>query len=136
MYKKSNIGQTHHNNLVDSNMQSLSAAQRNHILSLLDSGHSAHQISTSTGLHHTTISILFRKHHPYLQRHSGGCPSKLSEADTCYALHLITSRKAENAAQITQTLQDITNQSLTAQTTCNHLKNAGMKAVVNVREPL
>ena len=94
-----------------------SAALHTHILSLLDSGHSGHQISSSTGLHLSTISRLHRKHHPYLQKPTGGCPSKLSEADTCYAQHLITSRKAENAPQITQILQDITSQSLTSQTT-------------------
>src|SRR4051794_19255331 len=98
-------------------MQPLSAAQCNHVLSLLDSGHSAIQISLSTSLHFSTISRLCRKHYPYLQKPSGGHPPKLSEADTCSAQHLITSWKAENAVQITQTLYDITNQSLTAQTT-------------------
>src|SRR5204863_6184331 len=93
-------------------MHPVSAAQLNHILSLLDSGHSAHDISPLTGLHHTTISRLQRKHHPYLQKAIGGCPPKLSEADTHYAQHLITSRKAENASQITQILHEITNQPL------------------------
>jgi hypothetical protein len=116
-------------------MQPLSAAQRNHILSLLDSGHSAHQISSSTGVHHTTISKLHRQYCPYLQKHSGGCPKRLSEADTCYALHLITSRKAENAVQVTKTLQDITNQPLSAQTTRRYLRNTGMKAVVKTKRP-
>ena len=87
-YKNFNIGQTNYNNLVESNMQPLSAAQRNHIFSLLDSGHSAHQISSSTGVHHTTISKLHRKYCSYLQKHSGEHPKKLSEADTHYALHL------------------------------------------------
>ena len=117
-------------------MRSLSNTQRNHILSLLDSGHSAHQISSSTGVHHTTISKLHRQYCPYLQKHSGGRPKKLSEADTRYALHLITSRKAENAVQITQTLKDITNQSLTAQTTHNYLKIAEMKSAVKTKKPL
>ena len=67
-YKNFNTGQITHNNLVESNMQPLSTAQRNHFLSLLDSGHSAHQISSSTGLHISTISRLRRKHHPYLQK--------------------------------------------------------------------
>jgi transposase len=136
VFNKSNIGQINHNNLVDSNMQPLSAAQCNHILSLLDSGHSATQISSSTGIHFSTISRLCRKHCPYLQKPSGGHPPKLSEADRHYAQHLITSWKAENAVQITQTLQDITNQSLTSQTTCNHLKKAGLKAVVKAKKPL
>ena len=92
-------------------MHPVSGAQLNYILSLLDSGQSATQISSSTGLHFSTISRLHRKHCPYLQKPSGGRPPKLSEADTRYALHLITSRKAENAVQITQTLQDITTHS-------------------------
>jgi transposase len=117
-------------------MHPVSGAQLHHILSLLDSGHSAHHISSLTGLHHTTISRLQRKHHPYLQKVSAGRPPKLSEADTHYAQHLITSRKAENASQITQILQEITNQSLTSQTTRNHLKKAGLKAVVKAKKPL
>jgi len=116
-------------------MHPVSGAQLNHILSLLDSGHSAHHISSLTGLHHTTISRLQRKHHPYQQKVSAGCPPKLSETDTCYAQHLITSRKAENASQITQILQEVTNQSLTSQTTRNHLKKAGLKAVVKAKSP-
>ena len=77
-----------------------------------------------------------RKHCPYLQKAIGGCPPKLSEADTHYAQHLITSRKAENASQITQIFQEITNQPLTSQTTRNHLKKAGLKAVVKAKKPL
>ena len=117
-------------------MHPVSGAQLNHILSLLDSGHSAHDISPLTGLHHTTISRMQRKHHPYLQKVIGGHPTKLSEADTHYAQHLITSRKAENASQITQILQEITNQPLTSQTTRNHLKKAGLQAVVKAKKPL
>src|SRR5436189_115219 len=41
-----------------------------------------------------------------------------------------------SAAQITQILQEITNQSLTSQTTRNHLKNAGLKAVVKAKKPV
>src|ERR1700738_2249569 len=117
-------------------MQPLTASQCKDILSLLDSGHSSHQISSSTGLHISTISRLRRKHRPYLQKPTGGRPPKLSKADIRYAQHLIISRKAENASQITQVLQDIPSQSLTPQTTRNHLKMAGMKAVVKAKKPL
>ena len=96
--------------LVDSNMHPVSAAQLNHNLSLLNYGHSGHDISSHIGLHHTTISIICRKHCPDLQNVLAGHPPKLSEANTCYAQHLITSRKAENATQITQILQQVTNQ--------------------------
>src|SRR4051812_20021390 len=101
-----------------------------HILSLLDSGHSAHQISSSTGLHTSTISRLRSKHRSSLQKSLGGRPLKLNPANTRHAIHLITSRKAENAVQITKTLRDITNQPLSAKTVCHHLFQAEMKAVV------
>src|SRR6516162_5331033 len=109
-------------------MRSLTAAQTKHILSMLDSGHSAHQISSSTGFHTGTISRLCSKHCSSLQKSLGGCPSKLTPANTRHAIHLITSRKAENAVQITRTLRDIINQPLSAKTVCCHLSQAGMKA--------
>src|SRR4051794_1981795 len=117
-------------------MQPLSTSQCNYILSLLDSDHSACQISSSTGIHLSIIFRLRRKHCPYLQKPTGGRPPKLSEADTYYAQHLITSRKAENAFQITQILKEMTNQSLTSQTTCNYIKKAGMKSAVKAKKPL
>jgi transposase len=116
-------------------MRSLSPAQINHILFLLDSGKSAHQISSSTGIHTSTISRLRSKHRSSLQKPLGGRPSKLSPANTRHAIHLITSRKAENAVQITKTLRNITNQPLSAKTVRRHLGQAGMKAVVKRNRP-
>ena len=71
-------------------MRSLTATQTKHILSLLDSGHSAHQISSSTGLHTSTISRLCSKHRSSLQKSLGGCPPKLNPANTRHAIHLIS----------------------------------------------
>src|SRR3954447_18870685 len=79
MLRKFNMIQTNYNNIVDSNMHPVSGAQLNHILSLLDSCQSAHRISSLTGLNHSTISRLQRKHHPYLKKAPAGCPPKLSE---------------------------------------------------------
>jgi len=117
-------------------MKPLSAAQHQHILSLLEAGQSSHQISSSTGVHATTISRLHRKHHPYLPKSSGGHLPKLSPSNICHGIHLISSGKAENAVQVTRTLQDIINQPLSAQTTHHYLKEAGMKAVVKKKRPL
>jgi len=117
-------------------MRSLTPAKINHILHLLDSGQSAHQISSSTGVHPSTISRLRSKHRSTLQKSLGGRPSKLSAANTHYAVHLITSQKAENAVQITQTLKDIINQPLSAKTVRRHLSQSGMKAVVKKKMPL
>ena len=98
-------------------MKPLSPAQCNHILSLLDAGQSAHQISSTTGIHTSIITMINLGHHSCLQKSSGGHPSKHSPADTHYALHLIGSRKAENAAQITKTLQDIKDKPLFSNST-------------------
>src|SRR3984893_5037076 len=116
-------------------MKPLPTTQANHILSLLDSGHSAHQISSLTGVHTSTISRLHSKHHSSLSKPLGGQPSLLSDANICYALHLISSQKAENAVQITKSLQDITNQPLSSKTVCHGLQKAGMKAVVKQKKP-
>ena len=53
-------------------MKSLSAAQTQHILFLLDSGKSGEQISASTGGGTATISILCSKHCSSLQKSLGG----------------------------------------------------------------
>src|SRR5882724_5931337 len=116
-------------------MKPLSPAQRNCILSLLDAGQSSHQISSTTGVHHSTISRLHSKYLPHLHKPSGGPPFKLSAADTHYAQQLITSGKAENASQITKTLMGIKNEPLSSQTIHRHLKKAGLKAVVKQKKP-
>ena len=117
-------------------MQPLSTDQRNHIISLLEVGHSAYQISSATGINTGTIFSLHRKHHPYLPKSSGGHLTKLSSSNIHHGLCFIDIRKVENAVQVTKALQDITNEPLSAQTTCQHLKNAGMKAVVKRKRPL
>ena len=117
-------------------MQSLFLAQKNTILSLLDTGKSTHSISATTGVHASTISRLCSKQCSELQKSIGGHPSKLSPANIHYATHLITSWKAENAVQVTKTLCNIINQPLSPSTVHDHLKKAGMKAVVKSKCPL
>src|ERR1700720_3159489 len=128
----------HNNNLNHSTitMKAVSATQRNHILSLLDSGHSGHDISSQTGVSNATISRLCSRHRPYIKKASGGRPSKLSEQDLRYAIRLIGTEKAENAVQVAKALQDSTNQPLSAQTVRNGMKEVGMKAVVKKKRPL
>jgi len=60
----------------------------------------------------------------------GGHPSKLSDTDIHHAMHLINLGKADNAAQVTQILQNITNTTLSTEAVCLRLKGAGWKAVV------
>jgi transposase len=103
---------------------------------MLDAGCSAHSIASITGVHSSTISRLCSKERSELQKSSGGHPTKLSLANICHAVHLISSQKAENAVQVTKTPHNITNQSLSPSTVCLHLKKAGMKAVVKHKHPL
>ena len=117
-------------------MRTLFLTQKNHILSMLNAGHSAHSISSITGVHTSTISRLCSKECSELHKSSGGHPTKLSPANICHAVHLITTRKAENAVQVTKTLKNITNQSLSPTTVQCHLKKAGIKAVVKTKCPL
>ena len=111
-------------------MRTLSPAQKNHILSMLDAGHSAHSIASITGVHTSTISRLHSKERSELHKSFGGRPTKLFPTNIYYAIHLITTRKAENAVQVTKSLKNITNKSLSTTTVQRHLKKAGMKAVV------
>src|SRR3981189_647681 len=116
-------------------MRSLSPAQKNTILTMLDAGHSAYSIASTTGIHTSTISRLRSKKRSELQKSSGGRPKKLSPTNIRHAVHLITSRKAENAVQVTKTLSNITNQSLSPSTVRLHLKKAGMQPVDKSKRP-
>jgi len=116
-------------------MRSLSAADQDYILSLLDAGHSATQISASTAFSLGVVSKLRSKHHPHLAKSSGGHPSKLSSANIRHAQRLISSGKADTAVDVAKALRNITNQSLCVQTVRNSLKAAGMKAVVKKKKP-
>jgi hypothetical protein len=75
-------------------MKPVSATQRTHILSLLDSGHSGYDISTQTSVSVASISRLHFRHRPYIKKASGGHPSKLSEQDIHYAIQLIDTDKS------------------------------------------
>ena len=97
-------------------MRTLSLTQKNCILFMLDAGHSAHSIGSITGVHTSTIFRLHSKECSELHKSSSGCLTKLSPANIHYAVHLITTRKAENAVQVTKTLKNITNQSLSPTT--------------------
>ena len=99
---------------------------KNTILSQLDAGHSIHSITASIDVGIATISRLCSKKHSDFQRSAGDSPSKPSSINVCYAICLISSNKAENAAQITKALSTITNQPLHPNTVCHHLKKVSM----------
>ncbi len=117
-------------------MRTLSLIQKNCILFMLNAGHSAHSIGSITGVHTSTISRLCSKECSELHKSSGGRPTKLSLANIHHAVYLIITRKAENAVQVTKTLKNITNQSLSPTIVQHHLKKAGIKAVVKTKRLL
>jgi len=116
-------------------MRTLSLASQNHILSLLDAGHSATQIASNTGYSLGTVSKLRSKHRSHLSKSLGGRPPKLSSANIRHAQRLISSGKADTAVDVTKALKNITNQSLSAQTVHRSLKAAGLKAVAKKKKP-
>lgn len=131
--------QTSHSNTtitLTSIMKPLSSADKALIISVISAGLSFCQISSRSGHGLATISRIGPKHFPDLKKAVGGRPSKLSTSDICYATHLIHSKKAENAVEVTRQLRDITNQPLSPETTRRALKKAGLKAVVKKKKPL
>ena len=124
------------NHLFTTTMKLISAADKTQIISLLHSGLSTHQIASYTGYSTATVSRVASKHCPTISKAVGGCPSKLTASDIQYATHLISSKKADNAVQVTRQLRNMNNQSLSAQTTRRALKNAGLRAVVKQKKPL
>ena len=116
-------------------MKSLSPAVCDQIISLLNSNKSGYDIHSLTGVSPSTISRLRQKHCSHLPKASGGRPSKLSATDICHMTWLLMSGKADTAVQVTRTLSNITNNTVSAQTVRRHLKAAGMKAVVKKKRP-
>src|SRR6266481_8023375 len=117
-------------------MRPLSLDKLNIVISRLNSGQTTHQISSSTGVSIGTISKIHSAHCPDVSKSSGGLPVKLSPANIWHAVNLITSEKAEIAVQVSKALQTITNQPVTSQTVCRHLRRTSMKAVVKKKRSL
>jgi Transposase/DDE superfamily endonuclease len=116
-------------------MRTLSSASQNHILSLLEAGHTAGHIAASTGYGISTVSRLRSNHLPHLSKSLGGRPSKLSSANIRHAQRLISSGKADTAVDVAKALRNVTNQPLSAQTVRRNLKAAGLKAVAKKKKP-
>ena len=116
-------------------MRSLTPAQCTCVLELLDKGQSCPAISSITGIGVGSIFNIHSKHHSTISKSVGGCPQKLSPANTQYAIHCIASQKAENATEVTNTLQDMTNTFFLVKTVQRALRGTGMKAVTKQKQP-
>lgn len=107
-------------------MRPTSPAQVSQILTLLDSGHSTHQIQSLIGINAATVSRLRQKHRPTLAKSRGGRPLKLSQANIRHGVRLLTSGKAETAVQVAEALSKINGQPVSAKTVSRRLKSAGV----------
>ena len=97
-------------------MHKVTVAQTNHVLALLDSGTSGAKISQELNLGLGTISHICSQHCFDLPKSSGGHPVKLSSANIDYARCVMCMSKVDNAVQVAKALQNVTNQSISAQT--------------------
>jgi hypothetical protein len=116
-------------------MHALSEAKRNDILALLATNTPYPEIRLRTGASTGYISGLRSKYCPDLPVNKGGRPTKISPQNLRHSLHLIRSGALENAVQVSQALNDITNHSVHPQTVRRHLKKAGMRPVVKKNKP-
>ena len=117
-------------------MKSLSPATCDHVITMLQSGVSGHSIHHATGVSLGTISKLCSQHCFETPKSLGSCPIKLTSANITYAKHLIRMQKADNAVQVTKSLEDVINQSISSQTVRHSLHKAGIRPVVKKKHPL
>src|SRR5260370_35228349 len=117
-------------------MQSLASSKVEQVLSLIHSGHNAHQISAATGHHTSTITRIWSKHCPDVPKPHGGCPTKLSDNDIHHACCLITPGKAENSTQVPKLLQTITNKTLSPNPFSSKRTKVDSTPVVTQRQPI
>jgi hypothetical protein len=103
-------------------MRSLFTTQKNTILSQLDAGHFIRSIASTTGISTATIFGLCSKEHYSLHKSTGSHPAKLSSANICHAIHLISTQMAENVVQVTKSLSNMINKPLHPITTGHYLK--------------
>ena len=136
---KVNSGPTKPHNTIlffTTTMKAINSTTKANVIHLLHSGLSIRQIASQLSLSIGTVSNIRSKHCPGLANPSGGRPPKLSASDIRHALYLFSSKKAENAVQVTQALRDVGGTSLSASTTRRHLKSASLKAVIKEKTPL
>ncbi|KAJ1300234.1 hypothetical protein OPQ81_005063 [Rhizoctonia solani] len=117
-------------------MPKLSPAKVNNVLALLDKEiYSYPQICARTGVSIASISRICSKHRPDHLKSTGGCPHKLNPAATHYAVHLVTNHNSVSTWQATQTLCELTGESISPRTVHRALHQSGLKAVKKVKKP-
>ena len=117
-------------------MKSIPSPLRAHIIVLSNSGLSARQIASKTGLGKSTVARVIREILPEKENVKLGRPSKLSALDKRRIVSSITTGRADNAVQATHLINPALSSPISAQTVRNVLKAASLKAVVKKKKPL
>ena len=117
-------------------MKSIPTSIKANILVLSESGLSAGQIASKTGLGKSTVARVIKEILPEKENIKLGHPSKLSSLDKRRVVSSITTGKADNAVQATHLINSALSSPISAQTVCNVLKAASLKAVVKKKKPL
>jgi transposase len=117
-------------------MKSIPTPIRANILVLFESGLFARQIASKTGLGESTVARVINETLPEKENVKLGHPSKLSSLDRRRIVSSITTGKADNAVQATHLISPALTSPISAQTICNVLKAASLKAVVKKKKPL
>ncbi|KAJ1302891.1 hypothetical protein OPQ81_003190 [Rhizoctonia solani] len=107
----------------------------NSMLALIDGKKTNAEITARTGVSPTYITRVTKKHHPHLGQSTGGRPRKLNPTAVQHAVHLVTNGSTVNTRQATQTLCNITGESISTKTVRRALKKAGLKPKKKVKKP-
>lgn len=117
-------------------MKPISQDTVNNVLSLLDSGLTGREIATRLGISTGKVSNIRSKHRPDLEKAKGGRPPHMSDGDIRLAARLITSGKADNAAQLREVFQEVTDRDVKPHTLRRGLTKAGLVSRTKVKRPL
>jgi hypothetical protein len=117
-------------------MKSIPTPIRANILVLSESGLSARQIASKTGLGESTVARVINETLSEKENVKLGHPSKLSSLDRRRIVSSITTGKADNAVQATHLINPALTSPISAQTICNILNATSLKAVVKKKKPL
>ena len=116
-------------------MKPLSSNQINYIISLLQAGHSVHDIAQAAHRSMGAISKISQKYLSDLSKSSEGCSPMLNDHDMCYVTHLLTSGEVDTAPQLAKRLEALKDTTISAQTIRNYLGAAGLKAITKKKRP-
>ena len=103
-------------------MRRISEDSRNNNLSLIDAGFLSREVGTQLSVSHAMVGRVRTSAKPRVQKSWGGRPAKLTTADKCRLVCMITLGKANNTVQLTRQLRDITSLECSSQAVCRALK--------------